>query len=62
MSKLTYEDKINLLSSNLQIKDSKQKFLSEMEKEKEIRAKTVRKVKVIIYRFVNVDLKKIRIK
>jgi len=39
-----YEDKINLLSSNLQIKDSKQKFLSEMEKEKEGYSRAVKAI------------------
>ena len=39
-----YEDKINKLMSEIQIKDSKQKFLSEMEKEKEGYSKAVKSI------------------
>lgn len=39
-----YEDKINSLSSELRIKDSKQKFLMEMEKEKEGYSKAVKSI------------------
>ena len=39
-----YEDKINKISAELRIKDSKQKFLSEMEKEKEGYSKAVKSV------------------
>lgn len=39
-----YEDKINKLSAELRIKDSKQKFLLEMEKEKEGYSKAVKSV------------------
>ena len=39
-----YEDKLNTLSSTLRIKDSKQKFLSEMEKEKEGYSRAVKAI------------------
>ena len=39
-----YQTKINSLSSELRIKDSKQKFLSEMEKEKEGYSRTVKSI------------------
>ena len=39
-----YEEKINALSSTLRIKDSKQKFLSEMEKEKEGYSRAVKSI------------------
>lgn len=39
-----YEDKINSLEANLRIKDSKQKFLSEMEKEKEGYSRAVKSI------------------
>lgn len=39
-----YEDKINNLETNLRIKDSKQKFLSEMEKEKEGYSRAVKSI------------------
>ena len=39
-----YEDRLNTLSSTLRIKDSKQKFLSEMEKEKEGYSRAVKAI------------------
>jgi len=39
-----FEDKINSLEANLRIKDSKQKFLSEMEKEKEGYSRAVKSI------------------
>ena len=39
-----YENKINKLTTELRIKDSKQKFLSEMEKEKEGYSRAVKSI------------------